>query len=166
MTKKQKGFTLVELMIVVAIIGVLAAVAIPKFADMLEKSREGATKGNLSAIKSAASNYYADQQGTYHVDLTTVGSWSLVANDPLPPFMPNYIEQLPGVKVTGKNPMNGGIAGPGKAASTASNVTTGNWYGFDSVGVGWKYDNSAGHVWVNSHLVDMAGRSYTIFGFE
>ena len=48
MTKNQKGFTLVELMIVVAIIGVLAAVAIPKFADMLEKSREGATKGNLS----------------------------------------------------------------------------------------------------------------------
>ena len=39
-----KRFTLIELMIVVAIIGILAAIAIPKFAQMLEKSREGATK--------------------------------------------------------------------------------------------------------------------------
>ena len=166
MTKKQKGFTLVELMIVVAIIGVLAAVAIPKFADMLEKSREGATKGNLSAIKSAASNYYADQQGMYHNNLTTTGSWSIVAGEEYPSFLPNYIEQLPGVKVTGKNSANSGLAGPGKVANTAANVTVGSWTGFTSVGVGWKYDNTAGHVWVNSHLKDMAGRSYTIFGFE
>ena len=168
MTKKQKGFTLVELMIVVAIIGVLAAVAIPKFADMLEKSREGATKGNLSAIKSAVSNYYADQQGNYPVALDTASY--VISSVTYPAFLPAYIEQLPGVKVTGKNSANAGVPGPGKNAATSAQVTTGTHGApaFAGTGVGWKYDNSAagGHVWVNSNLVDMAGKSYTIFGYE
>ena len=68
---KRKGFTLIELMIVVAIIGILAAIAIPKFAQMLEKSREGATKGNLAAIRSAVTIYYSEKEGTFPGDLTT-----------------------------------------------------------------------------------------------
>ena len=60
--KKAKGFTLIELMIVVAIIGILAAIAIPKFADLIRKSNEGATKGNLGALRSAVSIYFADNE--------------------------------------------------------------------------------------------------------
>ncbi len=63
--KKTKGFTLIELMIVVAIIGILAAIAVPKFADLIRKSNEGATKGNLGAIRSAVSIYYGEQEGTW-----------------------------------------------------------------------------------------------------
>ncbi|MFA6093554.1 MAG: prepilin-type N-terminal cleavage/methylation domain-containing protein [Elusimicrobiota bacterium] len=61
----KRGFTLIELMIVVAIIGILAAIAIPKFADLVRKSNEGATKGNLGTIRSALSIYYGDMEGTY-----------------------------------------------------------------------------------------------------
>jgi len=75
---RQKGFTLIELMIVVAIIGILAAVAIPKFADLLRKSNEGATKGNLAALRSALNIYYSDMEGYFPVntdELTVNGKY-------------------------------------------------------------------------------------------
>ena len=62
---RRAGFTLIELMIVVAIIGILAAIAIPKFASLIRKSTEGACKGNLGAIRSALSIYYGDMEGQY-----------------------------------------------------------------------------------------------------
>jgi hypothetical protein len=139
---------------------------------MLEKSREGATKGNLSAVKSAISNYYADQQGVYPATLDTVSTVSGGAS--FAPFIPNYIETLPGVKVTAKNTANTGAGnagnGPGKSAATAASVWSGNWntpgFATTSVGVGWKYNNTDGNFWVNSEMLDMAGKSYTIYGFE
>ncbi|HRY29097.1 MAG TPA: prepilin-type N-terminal cleavage/methylation domain-containing protein [Elusimicrobiota bacterium] len=63
-----KGFTLIELMIVVAIVGVLAAIALPKFADLVRKSKEAATKGTLGSVRSAISIYYANMEGTYPGD--------------------------------------------------------------------------------------------------
>jgi prepilin-type N-terminal cleavage/methylation domain-containing protein len=66
--KAKRGFTLIELMIVVAIIGILAAIAIPKFADLIRKSNEGATRGNLGAVRSALSIYYGDMEGQYPDD--------------------------------------------------------------------------------------------------
>ena len=68
MTNVKKGFTLIELMIVVAIIGILAAIAIPKFADLINKSKEGATKGSLSSVRSAIQVYYGDNEGWFPTD--------------------------------------------------------------------------------------------------
>ena len=61
--RAAKGFTLIELMIVVAIIGILAAIAIPKFADLITKSKESAVKGSLGTVRSAVSIYYSDNEG-------------------------------------------------------------------------------------------------------
>ena len=73
MTKSKKsGFTLIELMIVVAIIGILAAIAIPKFAELIRKSGEGASKGNLGSIRSSLSIYYGDMEGQYPMQLAAL----------------------------------------------------------------------------------------------
>ena len=53
----RKGFTLVELMIVVAIIGILAAIAIPNFVSMQYKSKRSEVPTNLKAIKTAEIAY-------------------------------------------------------------------------------------------------------------
>ena len=58
--KAQKGFTLIELMIVVAIIGILAAIAIPNFLRFQLKSKSSEGKVNIAAIRTAEESYLAE----------------------------------------------------------------------------------------------------------
>lgn len=60
--RKQEGFTLIELMIVVAIIGILAAIAIPNFIQYQMRSRTSEAKTNLAAIKTANLAFQAEQR--------------------------------------------------------------------------------------------------------
>ncbi|OQW35138.1 MAG: hypothetical protein A4E20_09655 [Nitrospira sp. SG-bin2] len=59
--QKQEGFTLIELMIVVAIIGILAAIAIPNFLQYQMKSRQSEAKTNLQAIKTSQVSFQGEQ---------------------------------------------------------------------------------------------------------
>ena len=63
-TKKNAGFTLIELMIVVAIVGILAAVAIPAYQDYTARAQVSEGAATAAAIKTAISEYYASQ-GAY-----------------------------------------------------------------------------------------------------
>ncbi len=88
MRNNRKGFTLIELLIVVVIIGILAAIAIPKFADTKKKAYITAMKSDLKNMVSSAEAYFSDNNtydgytapdGSSGVNLTFTGTatgWS------------------------------------------------------------------------------------------
>ena len=61
MFRNEKGFTLIEIIAVLVILGILAAVAIPKYLSMMDQSRQAAAQTAIAELKARASNYYASQ---------------------------------------------------------------------------------------------------------
>jgi Tfp pilus assembly protein PilE len=68
MKKLRHGFTFPELAAIIFVLGLLAAIAVPKFYDLMGRSFEGSTKGSLSSVRSAIQVYYGDNGGKFPTD--------------------------------------------------------------------------------------------------
>ena len=128
-------------MIVVAIIGILAAIAIPKFANLVRRSTEGASKGNIAGLRSALSIYYGDMEGQYPAEMA-----SLTVNG-------KYLAVVPFAKA------------PNYHGDTT--VILANSAAYDDTN-GWLYDNvitdvNVGVVWVNCTHTDSRGTTWTTY---
>lgn len=148
----KQGFTLLELMIVVAILAILASIAAPKYADSLKRAQEGSLKGNLGAVRSALSIYYADNQGSR--PSCTAGAASTVLLDAL---VPRYISAIPTVK--------SGLHAPTNSVYCDASMVPGSVHD----GQGWYYDGVApedsqyGGIWVACDHTDTIGRDWTSY---
>ncbi|MFA5779028.1 MAG: type II secretion system protein [Elusimicrobiota bacterium] len=132
--RKYEGFTLIELMIVVAILGTLAAIAVPRFAELMRKAKEGSTKGNLGVLRSCVKTYYAKNEGVYP-DTMTGG------------IVPEYLEELPPARI-------GAYNHPERSWETPTENDA-------SLTDGWVYPDSLsddfGKLWVNCTHSDTKG---------
>src|SRR3989338_3250441 len=113
-TGNKSGFTLIELVMVIAILGILSAVALPRFYDLQGSARDAAGRGALGAMRSAIAASYANSattgNATYPATITPV----LFAGATMP-----------------RNPFNNSTAVANVAApvaGTVTSVTNGFWY--------------------------------------
>lgn len=131
MLKRQDGFTLIELVIIIAVLGILAAVAIPKYANITSESKEAAARGALGGLRSGVTIFYANQAVT-----TGTASWPSLAQ--LGTAGVVMEQSIPG------NPYQH----PDSAAdSVVTGVTKGTTVGTRG---GWCYNATTGEIWPNT----------------
>ncbi len=134
------GFTLVELMIVVAVIGILAAIAVPKYSETIRRSQEARTLGNLAMFRKTLALYQADTE----LNPPTTNPTSFL--------VPKYISSIP-LKYTPPYHPEGNDVSYGNAAAMSD--SGGDWFYFSDPS-----DPRYGEVVVNCIHTTLNGREW------
>lgn len=134
MKKNNKGFTLVELLVVIAIIGILAVLAVPALFKNIEKGKIADLEADISAIRSAALSVYADTSTLpqEEIDGTGTGSGNLIDSElegfSNPFNASSYATTVDGndLKLTITMPQNISVSGMKKLKQDLGNKLVGN----------------------------------------
>lgn len=119
------AFTLVEILIVVVILGILAAVVVPQFSKAVQDSSETATFDQLNKVRRAVTYYYATTTSWPNVTAGD-GTWG--------PLLGNYMRDTPA---------NFWVPGPNSKVITIGSTADSAY----QTGYGWIYDDTTGDVW-------------------
>jgi len=127
----QRGFTLIEIVIIIVVLGILAAVAIPKYQDITGEAKEAACRASLGALRSGITIHYANTAVT-----TGAATWPSLAQ------LETY-----GVVMAQGIPPNPYQTEANNQDSIVTGVTKGTIVGTRG---GWAYDAATGEVWPNT----------------
>ncbi|RKX26406.1 MAG: hypothetical protein DRP45_03600 [Candidatus Zixiibacteriota bacterium] len=129
----RKGFTLIELVIIIVVLGILAAVAIPKYQDITGEAREAACRGTLGSLRSGITIFYANSAVTSGATAT----WPTLAE--LETYGTVMAQSIPA------NPYQASANAPD---SIVTGVTKGTIVGARG---GWAYLAATGEIWPNTN---------------
>jgi MSHA pilin protein MshA len=124
--KSQKGFTMIELIMVIVILAILFAVAVPRYLDLSTQAKENATRASLGAIRAAVAIQYASNAAAGTASYPASVSTNMFADNRIPP------EQV--------------IA---TAASVSTSIIVGVATTTNPLG-GWLYNSTAGTAMINT----------------
>lgn len=119
---EKKGFTLIELMVTIAIIGLLAAIALPKFADVTEDAKVANVQGNLASLRTASEMFMVKNETRKFTDMFTMGKDDLSEE-----FQDFYSKgKVPAIE-PGRNLDHRKVGMNYGTMSTFDGVNSGNW---------------------------------------